>query len=113
MEAEDARSSVIYGGLYLFFRFGKNDGRRYFSINIRPSCGLLLNTSISQVSQNLGFRPKVALKLAKKMSVELRRRACSKTRELNFVQESFHSSQPESDLVEVGCSLSLLLTRTS
>lgn len=69
---------MAYRSLYLFFRLGKNNGRRDLSINIRPSFGVLLETSISRISQNLSFWPNVALKLAKKMSLKLRRHADSK-----------------------------------
>lgn len=99
-DAQDVKSSVAYCGLYLFFRLGKNNCRWYLSINIRPSFGVLLKSSISRVSQNLGFWPNMALKVAKKMRLKLQRHACSETRELNFVQVSFHSSQLESDFVE-------------
>lgn len=62
---------MTYCVLYLFFRSGQNDGCRDLSIDIRPSLGILLKSSIIRVGQDLDVRAKVALKLAEKMRVEL------------------------------------------
>lgn len=89
-ESQDARRSVTYRALYLFLRSGKNDGCWGLTIDIRPSLGVLLEASISWVGQNLDTWPNVALEFAKKMSVELRRHAGSKTQEAGFGQVTLH-----------------------